>query len=125
LAAEQAVKDVEAALFDDLNGPEALAGLFTFIHRANAELDKRGSDVDALEAARAAFGRINSVLDIVPERTVDDPELASWVEERLAARKAARERRDFAEADRVRGELTGRGIVIEDTPAGTKWKRLR
>src|SRR4051812_5223367 len=48
-AADQAVKDVEDALFDDLNGPEALAGLFTFIHRANAELDKRGSDQDALE----------------------------------------------------------------------------
>src|SRR5690348_6363141 len=124
-AANQAVADVENALFDDLNGPEALAGLFTFIHRANAELDKKGDDVAALDQARAAFEKINSVLDIVPERTVDDPELASWVEERIAARKAARERRDFAEADRIRRELTDKGIAIEDTASGTKWKPLR
>jgi len=124
-AATRAVADVEAALFDDLNGPEALAGLFTFIHRANAELDKKGEDVGALQQARDAFARINGVLDIVPERTVEDPELAAWVEERIAARKAARERRDFAEADRIRGELLARDIAIEDGPGGTKWKRLR
>lgn len=124
-AADRAVADVEAALFDDLNGPEALAGLFTFIHRANAELDKRGSDVPALEKARAAFARINGVLDIVPSREVEDPELAAWAAERIAARKAARDRRDFAAADAIRAELTGRGIAIEDGPGGTKWKRVR
>ena len=123
--AAQAVRDVEAALFDDLNAPNALAGLFTFIHKANAELDRRGTDVASLEAARLAFARINSVLEIVPDRSVDDPELAAWVEERIAARKAARERRDFAEADRLRGELLERGIAIEDTPQGTKWKKVR
>jgi cysteinyl-tRNA synthetase len=124
-AAAQAVADVEAALFDDLNGPEALAGLFSFITRANAELDKKGDDVASLETARAAFTRINGVLDIVPERSVGDPELAVWVEERIRARKSARERRDFAEADRIRGELSEKGILIEDTAAGTKWKLMR
>jgi cysteinyl-tRNA synthetase len=124
-AANRAVAEVEAALFDDLNAPEALAGMFTFINRANAELDKRGSDVSALEQARAAFSRINGVLDIVPDRIGGDPELAGWVEEQLAARKAARERRDFAEADRIRSELTERGVVIEDTASGTKWKLVR
>jgi len=125
VAAAAAVAHVEAALFDDLNAPNALAGLFTFITRANAELDRRGSDVEALEAARAAFARINGVLDIVPDRRVEDPELVAWVEERLSARRAARERRDFAEADRIRAELVGRGIAIEDTAGGTKWKRAR
>ncbi|MDB4875167.1 MAG: Cysteinyl-tRNA synthetase [Gemmatimonadetes bacterium] len=125
VAADSAVAEVEAALFDDLNAPNALAGLFTFITRANAELDKRGSDTESLERARAAFARINGVLDIVPERQIDDPELAAWVEERLAGRRAARERRDFGEADRIRAELAERGITIEDTSAGTKWKRSR
>jgi cysteinyl-tRNA synthetase len=124
-AADAAAAEVEAALFDDLNAPNALGGLFTFITRANAELDRKGTDVDALERARSAFGRINGVLDIVPDRTVDDPELSAWVEERLAARRAARERRDFGDADRIRGELTERGILIEDTPSGTKWKSAR
>ncbi len=124
-AADAAVAEVEAALFDDLNAPNALGGLFTFITKANAELDRKGGDVESLDRARAAFGRINGVLDIVPDRTVDDPELAAWVEERLSARRAARERRDFADADRIRNELTERGVLIEDGPSGTKWKRAR
>ncbi|HTE44503.1 MAG TPA: cysteine--tRNA ligase [Gemmatimonadaceae bacterium] len=124
-AADAAVADVEKALFDDLNAPNALGGLFTFITRANAELDRRGSDVESLERARAAFARINGVLDIVPDRTVDEPELVSWVEERIAARRAAREGRNFGEADRIRAELSGKGVTIEDGPSGTKWKRSR
>jgi cysteinyl-tRNA synthetase len=124
-AADIAMRDVESALFDDLNAPNALGALFTFITKANGELDKRGSDVPSLERARAAFSRINGVLDIVPDRTVDDPALATWVEERLAARRAARENRDFATADRIRAELTARGVTIEDAAGGTKWKRAR
>jgi cysteinyl-tRNA synthetase len=49
----------------------------------------------------------------------------TWVEERLAARRAARERRDFAAADAIRAELTARGVTIEDAAGGTKWKRAR
>ncbi|HXT17931.1 MAG TPA: cysteine--tRNA ligase [Gemmatimonadaceae bacterium] len=124
-AARTAVAEVEGALFDDLNAPNALAGLFTFIHNANAELDRRGTDEAALDEARRAFARIDSVLDLVPDRMVEDPELVAWVEERMAARRAARERRDFAAADEIRGELTARGIAIEDTAQGTKWKRAR
>ena len=79
------------ALFDDLNAPEALAALFTFVNRGNAELDRgRGSgDMASVGRARAAFARIDSVLDLVPDRTVEDPELARFVEERIGARKAA------------------------------------
>jgi cysteinyl-tRNA synthetase len=124
-AADAAVAEVQAALFDDLNAPNALGGLFTFIHKANAELDRKGSDVEALDRARAAFSRINGVLDIVPDRTVDNPELEAWVEAQLSARRSARERRDFAEADRIRSELTERGVLIEDGPGGTKWKLAR
>jgi cysteinyl-tRNA synthetase len=51
--------------------------------------------------------------------------LSSWVKERLAARREARARRDFAAADAIRGELDGRGIAIEDTPEGTRWKKVR
>ncbi len=124
-AADVAMKEVETALFDDLNAPNALAGLFTFITRANAELDRRGSDADALEKARVVFSRINGVLDIVPDRSTGDPDLVAWVDERIAARRAAREGRDFAEADRIRAELTDRGVAIEDTAGGTKWKLAR
>jgi cysteinyl-tRNA synthetase len=124
-AADAAVRAAEAALFDDLNAPEALAALFTFIRRGNSELDRRGRDVAALERAREAFARINGVLDLAPDREIHDPELAQWVEARLKARRDARARRDFAEADRIRVELSDRGIAVEDTAGGTKWKRVR
>jgi cysteinyl-tRNA synthetase len=123
--AEEAEAEVTAALFDDLNAPIALGALFTFVRRANAELDRNGVDKRALEKAREVFARINSVLDVVPETVGPDPELVRWVEERLSARREARAQRDFAKADSIRSQIEGRGIAIEDTPQGTKWKKLR
>ena len=122
VAAEAAVADFKEALFDDLNAPNAMAALFSFVTRMNAELDKGGTDLAALTRAREAFATMNGILDIVPDREVADQGLAEWVEERLAARKAARASRDFKEADRIRAELLEKGIVIEDGPGGTTWK---
>ena len=124
-AAMVAEDDFRASLFDDLNAPEAQAALFTFVKAANRELDRNGGDGSALERARAAFATMNGVLDIVPDRESASAELATWVEERLAARRAARERRDFAEADRIRAELARRGVSVEDAGGGTKWKIVR
>jgi cysteinyl-tRNA synthetase len=121
-AADEAVQQAEAAFFDDLNGPEALAALFDFIRRANAELDRRGGDRASILRAREAFAHIDRVLDIVPEEEAADAELASWIEERIAARRQAREGRDFAEADRIRAELSGHGVIIEDAGGETRWK---
>ncbi|HEX6535903.1 MAG TPA: cysteine--tRNA ligase [Gemmatimonadaceae bacterium] len=124
-AAEELVLDAERALFDDLNAPEAMGALFEFIRKANAELDRGGSDAGALERARWAFARVNGVLDIVPDAAVVDAELAGWVEGRLEERRAARARRDFARADAIRAEVESRGIAIEDGPRGTRWKKVR
>jgi len=123
--ADEADAEVTAALFDDLNAPIALGALFTFVRKANAELDRNGVDKRALAKAREVFARINSVLDVVPDTAGPDPELARWVDERLAARKTARAERDFAKADAIRTEIEARGVAIEDTPHGTKWKTAR
>ncbi len=124
-AAEDLEREALAALFDDLNAPEAMAALFSFIRRANAELDRVGDDVGALERAREAFALVNAVLDIVPDVAGTDEELSGYVEGRLAERRAARARRDFAASDAIRDELTSRGVMIEDGPQGTRWKKVR
>jgi cysteinyl-tRNA synthetase len=121
-AADKAVAAAESALFDDLNGPEALAALFDFIRTGNAELDRKGGDRAAVQRARQAFDRLDGVLDIVPARAEADAELVHWIEERIAARREARIRRDFAESDRIRDELKGRGVVLEDSAGETRWK---
>jgi cysteinyl-tRNA synthetase len=125
VAADEAERAAEEALFDDLNAPEAMAALFTFIRKGNAELDRKGGDREAIERARAVFARIDGVLDVVPEKEAADEKMTVWVEERLAARRAARERRDYAMADAIRKEVEGAGIAIEDSAAGTRWKRVR
>jgi cysteinyl-tRNA synthetase len=121
--AEDAREAFRAALFDDLNAPEALAALFVFIKKANAELDRGGSSAEAIEAARAVFAEMDGVLDVVPRADVDAA-LASWVEEQLAARVAARQSRDFATSDAIRNALREKGIEIEDGPTGTRWKKI-
>ena len=111
--------DVHVALNDDLNAPRAVAALFDFVRVANRELDQGGGGATfALEA----LDGVMQVLDVLPTAKTVDPGLASWVEERIAARAQARKSKDFKAADAIRAELAGRGVEIEDTPTGTKWK---
>jgi cysteinyl-tRNA synthetase len=121
-AAEDASRQFDEALFDDLNAPEALGVLFDFIRKGNAELDRKGGDRSSVERARAVFNHMDAVLDIVPEAGEADAEVVRWIEERLARRREARIRRDFAESDRIRDELKGRGVILEDSGGETRWK---
>ncbi len=124
-AADRLENEVRAALFDDLNAPNAMAALFEFIRAANKELDVGGAERGPLSRAREVFAMVDSILDLQPERGSVDAELATWVEGQLTARTEARARRDFAAADAIRKALDEKGVVIEDTPAGTRWKVVR
>ena len=113
--------DFRAALDDDLNAPRACAALFQLVHDGHAALDVGAGGA---AAARVSVERAMAVIDILPTAKTVDPALVRWVEERLAARDKARKGKDFKAADQIRAELAGRGVEIEDTPSGTKWRRV-
>ena len=117
--ASLAEADVHAALNDDLNAPKAVATLFDFVRGANRELDQGAGGA---KAALEMLDRVMDVLDVLPTGRTVDPALASWVAERIAARAQARKSKDFKAADAIRAELGARGVEIEDTPQGTKWR---
>jgi len=126
--AQDMLRDFEAGLDDDLNTPVALAALFNFVREANAELDRdQPLGQDSVQAALTALERVDDVLGVIAmarrESTDVDAELGKWAETLIEERRLARGRRDFAAADRIRAELAERGVVIEDTPQGTRWRR--
>ena len=112
--------ELQEAMDDDLNTAGALGALFTFIRDANTAIDAGRISPGDANGIRAALLKIDPVLDIFPRH---DEGLDADIEALIAARNAARKSRNFAESDRLRDELISRGILLEDTPAGTRWRR--
>jgi cysteinyl-tRNA synthetase len=112
-----------AAMDDDLNAPQALGAVFTFVRAMNRELDGRTLAPEGIGAALAAFDEVMAVLDVLPSPADLEGELKSWVEGRIREREAARKARDFARADAIRAELLARGVELEDTSGGTRWRK--
>jgi cysteinyl-tRNA synthetase len=121
-AARELERAFTAHLDDDLNAPRAVAELFEFVTAANRALDRGVWRPGEVRAALEVFRRVEAVLDVLPSSPALDPELEQLVTERIAARDAARRNRDFRTADAIRTELASRGIELEDTPQGTRWR---
>jgi cysteinyl-tRNA synthetase len=121
-ACAEARRAFDEALADDLNTPEALAAVHGLVSRANALLAEGAltrAGAACVRAELAAMDRVFGVL--LPGASAD--RLSVEEQALLDERQEARRSRDFARADAARARLEALGVVLEDTPKGTRWRR--
>jgi len=119
--AARALQEFEAGMDDDLNTSVALAAVHNLSREVNTALARKKVREEDQRELLAAIDRIDTVLNVFGEqkREMLDSEVQSLIDERQEARR----RRDFARADEIRDELANRGIILEDTKDGVRWKR--
>ncbi len=118
----EAVAAFEAGLDDDLNTAQALAAVFDFVRKCNIALTEGVVREDDRKQILQFFESVDQRLAIMPpmeEVVQGDAEIESLI----AQRNEARKNRDFAMSDRIRDQLLDRGVLIEDTREGTRWRR--
>ena len=122
--AEKFRTDFETAMDDDFNTADAITALLELARWINSNA-AAGSSAEFLEKIQYLFEELAGVLGLVTERdNALEEDLAAYVEAKIAERKAAKKARDFALADAIRDELKSRGILLEDTREGVKWKKI-
>jgi cysteinyl-tRNA synthetase len=147
-AAAKAGTEYMAALGNDLNTAEARAPIFDLVRAANTAIDQgllKSADRDAILAVLSLFEAVFDVIedhdaeptaaaiewaqsngraaDIAPELLARQGLTDEAIDALVAERTAAKKRRDFARADQIRNQLAEKGIVIEDSKDGVRWKR--
>ena len=120
-AAERALKEFEAGMDDDLNTSIALAAIHNLSREVNTALARKKVKEENKRELLELLTRFDTVLNVLGDQQTEllDSEVQALIDERQEARR----RRDFGRADEIRIELADRGIVLEDTKDGVRWKR--
>jgi cysteinyl-tRNA synthetase len=109
------------ALDDDLNLPQGMGHVFELLREANAALDSGEVGEAAARELLLLMADVDAHVDVA---SAEDTALAGEVEQLIAQREAARKVRDFATSDRIRDQLRERGIALEDSKEGVRWRRV-
>jgi len=123
---ETACEMFDARMADDLNTPGALGVVFELVRDVNAAVDAGTVGVEDVLIIRKAFDKFDEVLGVMALRRIEDehpPVDLVEIEQLVDERNTARRNRDFSLSDRIRDDLDTRGVILEDTSTGTRWKR--
>jgi cysteinyl-tRNA synthetase len=106
---------------DDFNTPDAITAMFELVNEANLYLQEERVTAAAIRRLLDGFAAMNSILGIFNES--QDDLLDEEIERLIAERTEARKQKNWKRADEIRDLLTAKGIVLEDTPQGVRWRR--
>ncbi len=120
-AVQELVSKYEAAMDDDFNTADAISAIFELVKLSNSTTDENSSK-EYVTYLKETIVRLCDVLGIITEK--EEEILDGEIEAMIAGRQQARKDKNFALADEIRGKLLEKGIVLEDTREGVKWKRI-
>ena len=112
--------DFIEAMDDDFNTADGIAAIFELVRDAN-ELIAGNASAEAAKYTLDMLTELCSLMGFLPEEKTDD-EFTAMIEEKIAERAAAKKAKDYAKADKIRAELLEKGVILEDTPKGTKYR---
>ncbi|MEM4239646.1 MAG: cysteine--tRNA ligase [Candidatus Woesearchaeota archaeon] len=117
---EQLKKEFTDAMDNDLDTPPALAALFEFVKDINVMIANNSLSAEDGNALRAAFEDVDKVLGILKKK---EKPLPKELQKLINERERAREAKDWKKSDEIRDKLREKGIILEDSPQGVRWKR--
>jgi cysteinyl-tRNA synthetase len=123
---QQARDEFAAAILSDLNTAAAFAAMFDLVRAVNSAIDAGQFCRDDAALVREAFDKFDRVLGILSLRRTEEQQTLlpiAEIEQQIELRNAARRARNWPESDRIRDFLAAQGILLEDGPGGTRWKR--
>ena len=120
---EQALKQFNDSLDDDLNSAEALAAVFEYVRETNSAMDSGTFFGGNVAGAKALLEKFDSFFDVLKPTVKTDAISDAQIDELVQERTQAKKSRNFKRSDEIRDHLTQAGIILEDTKDGVRWKR--